>query len=327
MFKKLYVILECSRVFSLPMTVMSWLVVFIYAVFDSGNVLYGLLALLGISLVHLATNIFDDYVDYKHLINQVGFDKKEYLKNTQKTKCRYIISGLVSENEILQITAFYLLLASLIGLFFLFKCGVAVIYFALLGGLIALLYSFVSRIKMSEIAVALAYGPLLFGGVYYVMTQTLDTDVFILSIPTMIVTVVLLYVHTVMDYDYDLNEGKKTIANSFDSQLDSLIVLKYILIFAYISPILLCIFDITDWQVFLVYLTIPLAIDLYSSMESFASDTSSVPMRKWYNFPMENYNKLKASNALPFMYRMYQARNLLVYYAALMSVAIAISLY
>ena len=65
-----------------------------------------------------------------------------------------------------------------------------------------------------------------FGGVYYVMTGTYSGEVFILSMPTMLMTVVLLYIHTVMDYEFDIAEGKFTIANRFDSQLDSLIVLK-----------------------------------------------------------------------------------------------------
>ena len=62
------------------------------------------------------------------------------------------------------------------------------------------------------------------------MTKTISWEVFVLCIPTMIMTVILLYIHTVMDYDFDLNEGHRTIANRFDSQLDSLIVLKILLI-------------------------------------------------------------------------------------------------
>ena len=69
-----------------------------------------------------------------------------------------------------------------------------------------------------------------------------------------------------MDFDFDVNEGKTTLANSFNSQLESLIVLKILLILSYISPVFLCIFDIADWQVLLVYFTIPLAVDLYKSM-------------------------------------------------------------
>lgn len=241
MLNKLTTVLICSRAFSLPMTIMSWLVIFTYSALVAGHIRYGLLALAGICLAHLAANLLDDYFDYKSLIKQVSFNKKEYLKNSQKTKCRYLISGLIRPQDILILAFIYLAAASIIGLFFFIKCGIGVVYFALIGGIITILYSFMSKIRLSEFAVAVAYGPALFGGVYYVMTKTYSWDAIILSIPSMLVTVTLLYIHTVMDFDFDLNEGHKTVANSFNSQLDSLIVLKWLLILAYVTPLLLCI--------------------------------------------------------------------------------------
>lgn len=321
MLSKLTIILECSRVFSLPMTIMSWLISFIYSLLQAGELFYGILALIGICFAHLATNVLDDYFDYKTLIKQVGFDKNEYIKNSQKTKCRYLVSGIITEGELLSIAFLYLLLAGLVGLFLFFKCGMGVVYFALVGGFFVLLYSMLSKIRLSELAVGLTYGPALFGGVYYVMTKTYSWEVFVLCIPSMIVTIILLYIHTVMDFEFDLNEGHNTIANTFDSQLDALIVLKVLLILAYISPIFLCVFDILDWQVFLTYLTIPLAIDLYKSMEEFSTNPNSIPEHKWYHFPMEDMRGAPA-----FMTRMYQSRNLMIYYSLFLTLAILLAL-
>ncbi len=314
-------ILECSRIFSLPMTIMSWLVIFTYSVFVSGHIKYGLAAFIGVCFAHLAANILDDYFDYKSLIKQVNFDKKEYLKNSQKTKCRYLVSGRVKPIEILAIALLYLIIAIILGVFLYLKCGVGVIYFSLIGGVIAILYSFLSRIRLSEIAVAIAYGPALFGGVYYVMTKTYSWDVIALSLPTMIMTVVLLYIHTVMDFYFDVNEGHKTLANNFKTPLEALKILKILLILAYLSVLPLCIFDILDWQVFFVYLTIPLAIDLYKSMKAFAENHESIPEYKWYHFPMENM-----MNAPSFMIRIYQSRNLMIYFALILCVAIILAL-
>ena len=47
------------------------------------------------------------------------------------------------------------------------KCGVGVIYFTIIGGIITFIYSFMSKIKLSEFAIAIIYGPAIFGGVYY----------------------------------------------------------------------------------------------------------------------------------------------------------------
>ncbi len=321
MLNKLSTIFECSRVFALPMTIMSWLVIFTYSSLVAGNTKYGIVTLIAVSLVHLAANILDDYFDYKTLIKQVNFDKKEYLKNTQKTKCRYLISGRAKEQEILALACTYLSIAALVGLFFYFRCGVGVIYYALAGGFIAILYSFLSKIRLSEIAIATAYGPALFGGVYYVMTKTYSWEVFVLSIPTAIVTVILLYIHTVMDYEFDVNEGHNTVANSFDSPLDALVVLKYLLIAAYIAPVLLCLLDIADWQVLLTWLTIPLATDLYQSMVEYTTNPESIPKHKWFHFPMEDMR-----GAPSFMIRMFQSRNLTIYYTLLLVLGLVFSM-
>ena len=326
MFRKLFQILEYARYFSLPMTFMSWLIIFAYSLSDSGNIFYGVLALIGICFVHLGTNLTDDFIDYKYMMKSLNFDKEAYLKNTQKTKCRYLISGLISEKELFGIISFFMTMGSLIGLYLFMECGIGILYFALAGGIIAILYPFASRICLSEVLIALAYGPALFGGVYYAMTGTYSTDAFIISIPSTIITVVLSYIHTVMDYEFDLNEGHRTIANRFDSQLDSLIVLKVFLILAYISVVFICIFDIADWQVFLTLLTIPLAIDLYKSLEIFSDNPEAVQDRKWYHFPMENWKKLEERNETSFMMRMYQSRNLMIYFSLFLTLGIVISL-
>ena len=205
---KTQLLLQCSRVFALPTTIFSWLIIFIYSLADSGNFFYGLLSFIGLCFTHLGTNVLDDYFDYKSLIKQVGFDKSEYLKNSQKTKCRYIISGQMKETQVIILAIIYFILASLCGLYLFFKCGIGIFYFAIIGALIAILYPFISKICLSEVAVATAYGPALFGGVYYAMTGTYSNEVYILAIPTMIMTVVLLYIHTVMDYEFDINEKK-----------------------------------------------------------------------------------------------------------------------
>lgn len=319
-------IMECSRIFSLPMSILSWLAIFVYSLIDSGNPFYGILALIGICLVHLGTNLLDDYFDYKSLIKQVDFDKAEYLKNSQKTKCRYLINGILKESDILIYAGCYFFAALLIGLFLFFKCGSGIMYFVFAGAIIALVYPIVSRICLSELAVGLAYGPALFGGVYYVMCGTYSKEVFLLSMPTMIMTIVLLYIHTVMDYEYDTNEGKCTIANRFDSPLDSLVVLKWLLIFAYITPVFLVIFDILDWQIFLIYLTIPMARDLYLSMSEYTINPESLPEHKWYHFPMENKDKLIDRGEGGFMIRMYQSRNLMIYFTLLFILGMIFSL-
>ena len=157
------------------------------------------------------------------------------------------------------------------------------------------------------------------------MTGSYSNETFILSIPSMIMTVVLLYIHTVMDYEFDLNEGKRTISNRFNSQLESLVVLKWMLILAYSAILLLCVFDIADWQVFLTFLTIPLAVDLYQSLKMFSENPEAVPDKRWYHFPMENWKNLEERQEISFMMRMYQSRNLMIYFSLFLTFGIILS--
>ena len=56
-----------ARPYSVPMTFLSWLTAFCYSSKHGGNVVCGFIALIGIVLVHLSTNLSDDYFDYKRL--------------------------------------------------------------------------------------------------------------------------------------------------------------------------------------------------------------------------------------------------------------------
>ena len=159
--------LECSRAYALPITVLSWLVIFCWGLKHGGNPVNGLIALVGIACAHLATNLFDDYFDYKVLCKD-----EKFLNSAQSCKCRLITDGVVSHKSYL-VEAFVLsAVACLSGAVLFVLAGPAVIWLAIIGALIVLGYSKFSRIGCGEIAVAIAYGPLLYEGVYYCMTKT-----------------------------------------------------------------------------------------------------------------------------------------------------------
>lgn len=258
MLKRILFWLECSRAYTLPVTFFSWVIIFCYAIKHNGNILYGILALWGILICHLATNLFDDYIDFKTL-------KKEYvngkltLPNTQTEKCYYLLNNSTTPNSMLKVLAIYLTIASLIGCFFVYIKGIKTLIFMILGGVIVLTYSSLSNIRLSEVAIALAYGPLIFGGTYFVMTGNINLSSFILSIPSTIFTLNLIYTDTLMDYDIDNLEGKKTFVGLFSKQTAKYIQIG-LLILGYLSA-----FKITPFTL----LTIPFAINLLKSNGDF----------------------------------------------------------
>lgn len=319
MFSRLKFWLDCSRWYALPMSFFSWLVIFVYSAKNGGNVLYGLLALLGICCAHLGTNLFDDYCDFKKLKKTYAEGKLE-LPNTQRGKCRYILDNSVTLKDVLKIVVLYCVVALSIGLFFCLNVGFEVLYFVISGGIIVLFYSSLSNHRLSEIAVGSAFGPILFGGVFYVMTGTLQVEPFILSVPVSIFTVNLLYTDTFMDKEIDKNEGKKTFVLSLKTDKNALIFQSFLIGLGYLSLCLLPICNISDWRILIVYATIPYAIDLIKSLILYTQKL--VPKKCWYHFPFEDWSDIENNRSVGFMFRMYQARNLMIYVSVLLSAVI-----
>lgn len=302
MLNKVTTILEYSRILSLPVTFACWMVIFTYSALVAGHIWYGILGLICVSAIHLAINILSNYFDYKGLTRNDEFDREKYLA-IKDNKHKYLVSGFVKSSDLLWMAFVHIFVALAIGVFFYFKCGKVVLNIASIGLILSLLTIFSSKIRYSELLPSLSYGPLLFCGTYLVMTKTFNTDAILLSIPYLFLSTIILYVRSIKNYNNDLDKNCISIANSFDSQLDSLIILKWLLVAVYVSPILLCLFDILDWQIFAVWATIPAALNLYKSMKECTSE--------------------KEADCEP---EIYQARKIVIYYSIISVVAIILAL-
>ena len=74
---------------------------------------------------------------------------------------------------------------------------------------------------------------------------------------------------------------------------------------------------------FFTYITIPLAVNLIASLNLYIDSPEKIPDKQWYHFPFEDWNDIKENRSEVFMFRMYQARNLMIYF----SIILAITLY
>ena len=281
MIKNICFWLKNSRLFSLPMTLLSWLIIFVYSLKLDGNVLNGVLALVGISFAHLATNLFDDYVDYKNLP-----------ENSQKCKCAYIKDGSVTISDVLKVVIIYLAIAAGMGFVLFLRCGFPVIFLAIIGGIITLIYAKLSQRGFSELAVGTAFGPLLFEGVYFVMTGYFSWTVFVMSVAVVIFTIGLMYVHTVLDFEGDMNVHKMTLAcrlGDKNKAINGILILYGI---AYVATILSGLM-LKNYYIYVSFLLVPLVFKLYNSLKTY---TCGGEVKEFY-------------------FRLLQARNLMVYYS------------
>ncbi len=311
--------LRNSRLFSLPMTFMSWLVVFLYALNFDGNIFNGILALIGIAFAHLATNLFDDYVDYKSLAKDEAF-----INNLTKSKCNYLRTGEATLNELLKVVIIYCSIAFLAGIYLTIACGWGVIILALIGGIIVLSYAKLSSNGLSELAVGTAFGPLLFEGVFYVMCGKFSITVLLLSISIGAFTVGLVYMNNLLDYDGDILSGKKSLCIRLGSKGRAAIGLLVIYFIGYTANAFLALY-IKQPIFCLQILTMPFAFEVYESVKKFYFDKTHPIYVKWWYYPLDNWGKIKKSGTEGFYLRLFLARNMMIWVSVCMIAAVILS--
>ena len=282
--------LKNSRLFSLPMTLLSWLVVFVYSI--DGNITNGIIALIGIAFAHLATNLFDDYADYKKLDDT----------NCQQSKCAYIRDGSATIKELLRVIVIYCLIASIAGLILTIRCGYPVVIMAIIGGALTLTYPKLSQIGFSELAVGIAFGPLLFEGVHYVMKGYFSLELLFLSLAVVTFTIGLMYTHTVLDYEGDVNCHKRTLCSRLGSKKNAI---NGVLVVYGIGLLMTLISFLKTHNIYILLslLIFPLVGDLYESLGSY---TTGGEKKEFY-------------------FRLLKARNLMVYYSLIIVIALLIN--
>ena len=317
MIKRIKFWLNASRLFSLPMTILSWIVIFAYSLgFGGANVFNGILALFGISLAHLATNLADDYFDYKKMLKDGNM-----MSTVVKNKCIYIKNGEATLEDVLKVVMIYCGIAFVIGVILTLRSGFDVIWLAVIGGILTLSYSKLSQVGLSEFAVAIAFGPLFFEGVYYVMLKSFSWEVLILSVAVVAFTVGVLYVHTLLDYDSDMVSHKKTLCCRIGDKNKALKILWAIYFIGYFY---LFIFAIMTgcYFVLIAFMSIPFAVNVCRLVDKYNKDNRFVPDIKWWNYPLDNWNKIKQDGTESFYFVLYQSRNLMIGFSFLILISI-----
>ncbi len=163
-----------------------------------------LLAMIGSILVHMTVNVINDYHDYVD-----GIDL-----NTQRTPFSGG-SGVLPLNLLKPKQAFWfaticLLVAMVIGAYFVFVKGWLLFPLLLVAGFSAYFYNvYLAKWFMGEIFAGLNFGPLLVLGSYYVQTGRYSWETFFASLAPGILTSNLLFLNEFPDWQADQKGGRK----------------------------------------------------------------------------------------------------------------------
>ena len=322
---------ELLRTYSLPMSITPFLIAFFCAVKTSLNInasffINSVLILTGIILVHLSSNLFDDYIDVKNALN-AGLNLNDInFKNPKKAKL--ILNKVYSLKTVEKIIAAFLIFALVVGIYFIYLRGWAILAYIFTASFLCLFYPISSKYGMSEIITGVVFGPLLINASYFALTGTMNSVVFNFSIASGIVTSILLIAHSLMDYEYDVDSEKKTIPVLLKNKYLTVNFISILIIAAYcILLYSICKYEISRLFSAPVILTLPVSIKLISSLYDYIEikDVKFIP--KWYFGTMENWDEIVKSGFAYFMYRFYLARNLAVIFNIVLALSCLIAFF
>ena len=185
-----------------------------FATYETGNfhLLNFVLALLGSCFFHIATNVANDYFDFKS-----GNDAANRSGTSPFSGgSRMVLEGQVSPRKALAVSFIFAALGSAIGLYLNFTTpGNWVLLFGVAGFILLYSYNgFPLRLVnkgLGEIAIFLGWGPLMVLGAYYVQAQGFTSWwPVIVSLPSGILTTLVLLINEFADKEADESTGRKT---------------------------------------------------------------------------------------------------------------------
>ena len=232
--KKIGVLFIAIRGYSLPISIMSWAVPFLFGLTKGGNFFYGIISLIGIVLLHAGVNVFDDVIDYYR--EKLAIDKGlRQTFNFQKGKCACIFDGSIPFDKYCILSFVLFFLSLLIAIFFFYVYGTELLPIIIPTMLLCLLYPVLGCLGLGEIIVAIVFSPLLYLGVFYVMTGFYSLDVLLISISTGLLSVAVLHNHMLLDFKYDEANRKITLCRFCKTEQRALLLLAVIIIGAFLK--------------------------------------------------------------------------------------------
>lgn len=165
-----------------------------------------LMVLIGTMVAHAGINVISDYMDWRR-----GADTWKVLGSS-----RVLVDGLMPPRQHLLLGIVLVVLAAAIGAMLVTLSGPAVWLLMALGAAIGIFYTVppigLKYRALGDLAVFLAFGPLMALGAYYVQSAQLDWLPVWLSIPIGLLTIAILHGNNYRDIAEDRAAGYTTIA-------------------------------------------------------------------------------------------------------------------
>ncbi|WP_297421414.1 prenyltransferase [Clostridium sp.] len=172
--------------------------------FGKLNILYLILLAIAMILIQSATNMINDYFDYKR-----GAD------SNKSTDEKALVSGETTSKQVLFIIVLYQFIALMIGIFLARQTSYYSLLVAVIGGLISILYAFgplpISYTPFGEIISGVTMGIGITSTVIYIQSGIINLNTILVAIPTALFIGTILLTNNLSDIEEDREAGRKTL--------------------------------------------------------------------------------------------------------------------
>ena len=219
------------------------------------SILKFILFLLACLLIQAATNLFNEYYDYKHGLDKID---SEGISGS-------IVKGNLSPREVMVGALVLYALAFVLGLILTFITS----FYVLLVGLVCMLAGYfytggkypIAYSPFGEVVSGFFMGTIIISLSFYFQTGYVNTDIIVVSLPLFIMIGAILLANNIRDLDNDKESGRRTYAilvgrnNAIKTMAISFIVV-------YLLNVIFIVIKYASWWNLLVFVTIPLAIKI-----------------------------------------------------------------
>jgi 1,4-dihydroxy-2-naphthoate octaprenyltransferase len=222
-----------------------------------------LLTLVGAVCVHGATNLINDYFDYKSGVDRPGAPTTLYRPHP-------LVQGLISPQAVLWVSAGLYAIAAIIGLALIVLKGAGLLWFILVGAIASFFYTAgpikYKYLALGELAVFLMWGPVIVGGTYFVQRGSLSPDAVLISVPFGLLVALVLLANNLRDIDYDRSAGIATLGTLLGQQ-KTRVLYQGLILLAYLATALLIALKILSPWGLLVFFSAPVAFRLIRTLQ------------------------------------------------------------
>lgn len=185
-------------------------------VFSSLNFI---IAAVGVAILHLASNVFNDYFDWDSGTDQAN--KNYFLKYSGGS--RSIELGLISHKGTFNLAMALLGVSTAMGLYLWQSVGAGILVFGIAGAAAGYFYTapplrLVARHGLGEIVIGVTFGPLITGGIFYTVTGVYSWESLLIGLPVGLLTSNILLINQVPDMEGDAATGKNHLVVTFGKE-------------------------------------------------------------------------------------------------------------